>query len=247
MGTLHRTKRRQLIGTGFGRLQRHSIVLLAPYCRFSVDHYLRGQDAVDAFVESRCRTLSHQTVNQAVAIGFATIHDIAEKLEHIDHRIVIISNVYLIMMVLGPELGPSAIVILSAEQKGHSLAERLTIAVVMSLLKQTCQKRHLHRRGLIVDSRIVKANLLPSDAVLLFTRQRPHHIDILRPSASVSLIKQQLLTYPTGFCRQEEGAVLLLQHLIVCQRLGLQAETGSHECRESQHSASHRQQASTIS
>ena len=139
-----------------------------------------------------------------------------------NHGIVIIGDMDLVAMILGPELGPSAIVVLSAEDEEHALTEGVTVALMPRLSVQACQELHLRRRGVVVYRRVVAAALLLSDAVLPGWCQGCCHVRILRPSARVALVEQQMVAYPAGFCRAEERRVPLLQSPIGVLSIGRQ-------------------------
>ena len=138
---------------------------------------------------------------------------IPQELHHVHHRIIIVGDMHLIAFVLRPELRPSAIVVLPAEQVLHRLAESGFVALVPCLMEETCQECHLHDGRVVVDGRVILTRLADLHGLGLLVRQRLHHVDILRPAARDTLKEQQLVAYPASLIGLEEKAVARAQSI----------------------------------
>ena len=182
-------------------------MLLAPYGKFAVRDNLCGEDALNALIESLEHLFLELSVHQIAIIGRALLCHVAEHLERIHHRIVVIGDVYLITMWMRPELRPPAIIVLSAEQIHDAFLEGVAILPVACSLVETCQKGELHVGGSVVGGGVVDSLLFFQQRVALGVRQRARHVDVLRPSACNALIEQYLLTDALCFCRLVESWV----------------------------------------
>ena len=194
-------------------------MLLTPYCRLPVCDNLCCQDALDTFVEGLLRPLPLLLVSDVALIGFALFSHLSEHIHRIHHRTIVIRDMYLIALRIRPELRPSAIFILSAEQIVNTLAESIPVALFSRRLIQTGQVGQLHVRSVIVGGGIVLPLLVLLYLCPLLVIQWLDHIDILGPSASDALVQQHLFTYAPRLLGLEKRRVGLTQHILVRPRL----------------------------
>ena len=111
---------------------------------------------------------------------------------------------HLIATVVGPELWPAAILVLSAEQIFHATTETFLITLFARLLIETCQIFHLHRCGSVVDGRIVVALLVACYSGTFLGSEVACHVDILGPTARDTLIEQHLVANASSLVGLEE-------------------------------------------
>ena len=184
-------------------------MLLTPYCEFAVGHYLRAQYALQSLVESLLCPLAHGLVGQFAAVRLLLLRYVAQQPHGVDHRTVVICYLQLIPPGRGPELRPSAVGILSAEQILHTTAESLSVTLVARALVEPRQIHHLRGGGVVVDGGVVKTCLVMLHLVALLFAERLRHVDILRPSARHALVLQHLVAYAARLVRKVELLTLL--------------------------------------
>ena len=212
--TLLGTIGRQFKRTGRGRQHRLAVVLLTPDRQFAIGDDLRGQDARDTLVEGGHHPLSLGLVRQVPLIRLLLLTNVAEQGQRVHHRVIVVGDVNLVVAHLGPELRPAAVLILSAEQIVHRLAETLAIALVLGLLIQASQEDHLDGRGVIVRGRVVAALLVGQHLLTLLACQFTRHIYVLWPAAGDPLIQQELVTDPTGLGGLKELRIGIPHHTL---------------------------------
>lgn len=124
---------RQLKSTSRCRFKRFTIMLLTSDCRHSILHDLRRQNAIDTLVVDFCHPFPQRLIRQVSLIRFFLSHHVTKQFQRVHHRIVIVGDMNLVAMHLGPELRPAAILILSAQQIFHTTAtkERLSTAICL--------------------------------------------------------------------------------------------------------------------
>ena len=202
--TLRRAVGWQFIGTGSSRLECLVIVLLAPDGRLAFHANLCIEDTVDAFVERSAKPCFHLVVDKIAAVDVASLEEVTEEGERIHHRVIIISDMHLIATIVGPELWPTSILVLSAEQVFHATTETFLITLFACLLVETCQIFHLHRGGSVVDGRIVVTLLIACYSDTFLGSEVACHIDILGPTARDTLIEQHLVANASSLVGLEE-------------------------------------------
>ena len=212
-GTLLWSVRRQFVSSCLRWQQRDVVVLLAPDGRLAVHPYLGSQDAFHTLVECPLHALPQSFVGQFPLEGHSLLSHVAQHLHRVVDSIVVEGDMLLISLRMRPELRPTAIVILSAQQKLHTTAERFGRRFVTRLLVEAGQKSHLLGGSSVVDGRVVGAQLVGGHLSFLLVGHRRHHVDVLWPSPRAALPQHNLLSYAPGLVGLEEVRVCLV-HLL---------------------------------
>ena len=173
-------------------------MLLAPYGRLAVLDYLALQYALHTLVESLDGLLAQRLVGQLAIEGSLLQIDVAQHFHGVDHGIIVEGDMNLIATHPGPELWPSAIVVLSAQQVFHTLAESLTILLALGGLIEPSQIRHLHIGGIVVGGRVVSPAFVIEYLLPLLMSHGLCHVDVLWPSACHSLVVENLVADESG-------------------------------------------------
>ena len=180
------------------------VVLLTPDGGLALHTNLCIEDAVDAFVERCAKPFTEFVVDKVATIDVAPLEEVTEEGECIHHSIIIISDMHLIATIVGPELWPTSILVLSAEQIFHATTETFLITRFACLLVETRQIFHLHRGGSVVDGRIVVTLLVACYSCTFLGSEVACHIDILGPTARDTLIEQHLVANASSLVALEE-------------------------------------------
>ena len=232
-GALHRAVGRQLVGTGRGWSIGLAVVLLAPYGQLALlVAHLGGEDALHTLVEGCHATLAQRLVGHPL-IGCFLLGHCPQQVHRVHHCIVVVGDVNLIVALLWPELGPAAILILSAQQIFHRLVESLLVALVLRGLIDLGQIEHLHIRGSVVGGRVVAALLVAQHLCPLLVRQRARHVDVLGPSARHALIEQHLVANAAPFVTPVEF-LLLVRRQVSAAASSLRLNRHNHQCQQEQ-------------
>ena len=179
-------------------------MLLAPYGRLAVLDNLALQYALHTLVESLDGLLAQRLVGQLAIEGSLLQIDVAQHFHGVDHGIIVEGDMNLIAMHPGPELWPSAIVVLSAQQVFHALAESLTVLLALGGLIEPSQIRHLHIGGIVVGGGVVAPAFVIEYLQPFLMSHRLCHVDVLGPSARHSLIVENLVADESGLLCFEE-------------------------------------------
>ena len=201
---LRRTVGWQFVGTGSSRFECLVVVLLTPDGGFAFHTNLCIEDTVDSFVERCAKPCFHLVVDKIAAVDVASLEEVTEEGECVYHSVIIISDMHLIATIVGPELWPTSILVLSAEQVFHATTETFLITRFACLLIETCQIFHLHRGGSVVDGRIVVTLLVASYSGTFLGSEVACHVDILGPTARDTLIEQHLVANASSLVGLEE-------------------------------------------
>ena len=122
---------------------------------------------------------------------------------------------YLVVAHLRPELWPSSVGILSAQEIFHAFAEGFLVFQCLGSLVESCQIEHLHVGGIVVGGGVVLAVLLAQYFLHLFMAHRFHHVDVLGPSASYSLVSKNLVIHLLCLFRFVESHIGFAEHILV--------------------------------
>ena len=133
---------------------------------------------------------------------------------------------YLVVAHLRPELRPSSVGILSAQEIFHTFAEGFLVFRSLGSLVESCQIEHLHVGGVIVGGGVVLAVLLAQYFLHFFLAHRFHHVDVLGPSAGYSLVGKNLVAHLFSLGCFIESHVGFTEHILV-PLLSLGGETCS--------------------
>ncbi len=167
-------------------------MLLAPHCQIAVPvNNLSGKNTFHSTVKRFKQPLTIIRCQQIriSIIRSITVHQIADNIHSVDHRIVIIRNMNLITSILRPELRPSAIFILPGQKKIHTTAKSIPVLHIASSFIKPGKICHLYCCGIIVGCGIIAAFFLIKDSCCIFFIKRPRHVDILWPSSCNTLIQ----------------------------------------------------------
>ena len=186
---LSRTVGGQLVGSCRSWLIGILVMLLTPYRRLPVCDNLGCKNTLDTFVEGLLRPLSLLLVSDVALVRFALLSHLSEHIHRIHHSTVVIRDMHLITLRIRPELRPSAIFILSAEQIVDTFAECISIALFTCSLIQTGKVGQLHVRSSIIGVGVILSLFVFQHLSPLPVIQRFDHIDIFWPSASDALVQ----------------------------------------------------------
>ena len=203
-------------------------MLLAPDGKTAIGLDLCSKDTFDALVEGCCHTTTLPGLGEITLIGLLTCCHVAEHPQGMNHRVVVVGDMNLVIAHLGPELWPATIFILAAKQIVDSTTEGVTITFVMSGLVKSCEEIHLQRGCIVVGGRVITFLPVAEDLFFFLVGERTGHINILGPSASDTLEKEQLITDATSLGCLEESGVCTTHRLFKGRTIRLSENRHSH-------------------
>ena len=115
-------------------------MLLTPNRQPFIIDNLGSQNAIDTLIKGFLQTLFECFVHQVAIIRRTFFCHITNHLQRVHHRIIIEGDVNLIPLRVGPELGPPAVLILSAEQIVNTLAESVAVTLIAGALIESSQE-----------------------------------------------------------------------------------------------------------
>ena len=172
----------------------------------SVHDDLSFEDAFDALVDRPRGPLTPRAIDEQIIR--LLINDVSQEPQHADHRVIIKGDVLVVAFSDRKVLRPAAVVVLrfqeviKAGQKGVPVTRRLGCG------KDARQKDQLAVGGAVID-RCINFTFLAAEFRAPAFIQRRGHVDILRPTAGLSLIEEQIVGDRNGGGGRIPGAWLI--------------------------------------